>query len=82
MVINNHNRALLWPTYTCHLSDCEDTGQQEHLDRNREDEDEGKSQRGLRGHDGPQDGQTHHLDTGEEMHAQRSHLEKQQNTHR
>lgn len=67
--------ALLWPTYTCHLSGGEDAAQQEHLDGDGEDEDEGESQRRLGGHNSPQDPQTHQLDAGEQMHPQRTNLE-------
>ncbi len=68
--------ALLWLTYTCNLSDGEDAAQEEHLDGDGEDEDEGESQRRLGRHDSPQDSQTHHLDAGEEMHAQRTDLQE------
>lgn len=59
---------------TCHLSFIEDATQHEHLDWDGEEEDEGESQRRLRGHDGPEDGQTDHLDAGEEVHAPRTNL--------
>lgn len=69
------NCAILWSTYTCHLSGGEDAWQQEHLDRDSQDEDEGERQRRLGGHDGPQRRQTHQLDAGEQMHPQRTYLE-------
>lgn len=68
--------APQWLTYACYLPAGEDAAQQEHLDGDGEDEDEGESERGLRGHDGPQRRQTHHLDAGEQMHAQRADLQQ------
>lgn len=72
---NSSHSAPRWPTYTRHLSAGENAGQQQHLDRHGEDEDEGERQRGLGGHDGPQQRQTHHLDAGEQVHPQRPDLE-------
>lgn len=76
MCIKIASSASLWLTYTYHLSDSEDAWQEEPPDRNGEDEDEGEGQRCLSGHNGPQRCQTHHLDTCEQVHPQRTHLGK------
>lgn len=73
--------APLWLTYACHLSDSEDPSQHKHLDGDGEDEDKGESQRRRRRHNGPQHRQTHQLDAGEEMHAQRADLKDREVAH-
>jgi len=73
--------ALLWPTHTRNLSGREDAAQQEHLDGDGEDEDEGERDRGLCRHDRPQSRQAHHLDAGEQVHAQRAHLKDTDTVH-
>lgn len=69
-------------TYTGYLSGSEDAAQHKHFDRNSKNEDKGEGKWCLCWHNNPQDRQTHQLDASEEVHAQRTDLEKRGTKHK